>query len=138
MLVDNGDAAEHGTDNTEKALVGAGKKKVVVADIAILDLVGTTINRAFFFCSKAFYRQGCKSIFIYNMLCEITNDFLDGRLRLAGDVDFGSVVSGFVPGKGLPAAVIGEMGGADLKMWLGGKALEICRKTDDAACKVNQ
>jgi len=72
------------------------------------------------------------------MVCEITNDFLNGCFRLTGGAAFGREVGGFVAGKGVPAAVISKMGGADLKIWLGGKTLEVCRRTDDAAGQVNQ
>ena len=46
VQVGHGDAAEHGADDTEEALVGAGEVDVVQMRAAVLDLVRCAVNRA--------------------------------------------------------------------------------------------
>lgn len=113
VLIDNGDAAEHGTYDAEKSLVGSGEKEVVISYVAILDFHRIAVYGTLFFCGETFNGQWCKRIMIYNVFGEITNDFLGNRQRVPDKCLLGRMVGRAVLGKLFPLGVIGQMGGAN-------------------------
>ena len=77
MLIDHGNSTEHRADDTEKALVSAGQKEILVTNYAIFYLFGSTINGPFFFASVTLNSQRSKGVFIEYMRTELTNNLLN-------------------------------------------------------------
>ena len=84
MLIDDRYPAEHGTDYSEKALIGAGKKKIGESDMSILSLYRLSVNGPFDFRSVTLYGNRSKGIFIYNICRETANYILK---TLTGTMD---------------------------------------------------
>ena len=77
MAIYHGDSTEHGPNYTQKPLVSPGQEQIVIADLSILEFLRMTINRSLLLGGETFYGKRCKSVFIYNILTEIANNFLN-------------------------------------------------------------
>jgi hypothetical protein len=83
MLIDDRYPAEHGTDNSKKALIGAGNKEIAKADISVFGLGWIAVNGSAYLRCVTLNSNRSKGVFIYNICRETANYILKA---LAGAV----------------------------------------------------
>lgn len=80
VQIRHGNPAEHGADDTEEALVGAGEVEILQMSAAVLDLIWRTVDRAVQMAGVFAHRAGREHVVRKPMLIQ---EGCGGRLRRA-------------------------------------------------------
>ncbi len=68
VLVDHGNTAQHGPDDSQKSLIGAGQHQVIVANASVTDFSRTAVDRAPMLSGKSFNGERGEKIGEHNMI----------------------------------------------------------------------